>query len=89
MCHTLVIEALLGAGADPFLENAAGRTAMDLALKLSASSTTVGKRGNSHGLAVLRRLEKEALFVGHIKLHVSLGFWDLGKASVFADGLTS
>ncbi|MEW5319791.1 MAG: hypothetical protein WDW38_010919 [Sanguina aurantia] len=73
VCHTLVIEALLGAGADPFLENGAGRTAMDLAVKLSAaaaSTTPWASRGGSNGLAVLRRLEREAAFVGHIKLHI-------------------
>lgn len=68
VCYTLVIEALLQAEADAYLENVAGKTAMDLAVALSAD---LAGRDNPSGLQVLRRLEREALFSGNIRFHVS------------------
>lgn len=55
--HEAVVEALLAAGANPFVANAAGRTPLDEAV-LSGHT------------GVVRAIEKHALWTGHVDVKV-------------------
>jgi hypothetical protein len=58
--HEALVELLLRYGADPFTENPAGKTPLDLALEARAVN-------------IVRACERQALFAGYVSTRVSTG----------------
>lgn len=58
--HEALVELLLRYGADPFTENPAGKTPLDLALEARAVN-------------IVRACERQALFAGYVSTRVSDG----------------
>jgi len=74
--HEALVELLLRHGADPFTENPAGKTPLDLALEARAVN-------------IVRACERQALFAGHVSTRVSPARgrgWGRGGAAAATGG---